>query len=386
MPGFGAFAYLLAKPFREQRALGAILADQSLRKLPARTYSRLHLGALTTFWARPQPVAAAGGATASRLLPATRARLALLRGHAGLIALLALANAALLSFAATLYLGFDQRWALGEPGLVNATDALQLLAAGVLGVLVFRRFWSPRRDAARSVEESAGVFLWGAVGLGLIVFAVDDFFGVHEAVGAFGAETLRIPIMTNNVDDFVTLGYGLGGLVLLYLFRHEVFAPRASSALFIAEHRRLRGDARHGRVRRRSTRLVRVPLAGRGRRAVPRHHAGAPPRARRAGRGAGAGAVRRGRRGRRLRRGALPRAGRLDRGAQACAATGRVAGPRPLPSPSGRRTPFSSGSACAAYDPATLHYEHHPARLCSRSRGRSAARGACCPHRDRTGP
>ena len=234
VPGFGTFAYLLAKPFREQRALGAILADQSLRKLPARTYSRLHLGALTTFWARPQPVAAAGGATASRLLPATRARLALLRGHAGLIALLALANAALLSFAATLYLGFDQRWALGEPGLVNATDALQLLAAGVLGVLVFRRFWSPRRDAARSVEESAGVFLWGAVGLGLIVFAVDDFFGVHEAVGAFGAETLRIPIMTNNVDDFVTLGYGLGGLVLLYLFRHEVFAPRASSALFIA--------------------------------------------------------------------------------------------------------------------------------------------------------
>ena len=235
VPGFGAFPYLLAKPFREQRALGAILADQSLRKLPARTYGRLHLGALTTFWARsPQPVAMAEGAAASRLLLATRARLALLRGHVGLIALLALANAALLSFAATLYLGFDQRWALGEPGLVNATDALQLLAAGVLGVLVFRRFWSPRRDATRSVEESAGVFLWGAIGLGLIVFAVDDFFGVHEAVDTFGAETLRIPIMTNDVDDFVTLGYGLGGLVLLYLFRHEVFAPRASSALFIA--------------------------------------------------------------------------------------------------------------------------------------------------------
>ena len=234
VPGLGAFAYLLAKPFREQRALGAILADQSLRKLPARTYSRLHIGALTTFWARPQPVATAEGAAASRLLLATRARLALLRGHVGLITLLALANAALLSFAGAMYLGFDQRWALGEPGLVNATDALQLLAAGVLGVLVFRRFWSPRRAAARSVEDSAGVFLWGAVGLGLIVFAVDDFFGVHEAVGAFGAQTLHIPIVTNNIDDFVTLGYGLGGLVLLYLFRHEVFALRASLALFIA--------------------------------------------------------------------------------------------------------------------------------------------------------
>ena len=234
LPGFGAFAYLLAKPFREQRALGAILADQSLRKLPARTYSRLHLDALTTFWARPQPSASTSGSTASRLRAGTSARLALLRPHAALIALIALANAALLSFAGAMYLGLDQRWALGEPGLINATDALQLLAAGVLGVLVFRRFWSSRHDATHSVEESAGSFLWDAAGLGLMVFAVDDFFGVHEAVGAFGAETLRIPIMTNNVDDFVTLGYGLAGLVLLYLFRHEVFALRASSALFIA--------------------------------------------------------------------------------------------------------------------------------------------------------
>jgi hypothetical protein len=233
VPGAGAFAYLLAKPFREQRALGAILADQSMRKLPARTYGRLHLGALTTFWARPLDAAPATGTATSRLASATRERATLLRAHLGLLALVGLANAVLLAFAATMFLGFGQHWTLGEPGLINATNALQLLAAGVLGVLVFRRFWSPARSAERSVEESAGVFLWGAVGLGLVVFAFDDFFGVHEAAGAFLASTLPIPIVTNNVDDFVTLGYGLGGLVLLVAFRHEVFALRASSALFI---------------------------------------------------------------------------------------------------------------------------------------------------------
>ena len=53
VPGFGAGAYLLAKPLRCNRALASIIFDRLLRKMPLRIYWRLHLSALTTWFARP---------------------------------------------------------------------------------------------------------------------------------------------------------------------------------------------------------------------------------------------------------------------------------------------------------------------------------------------
>ena len=51
VPGFGAGAYLLAKPLRAHRALAVIVFDRLLRKVPARLYWQLHLAALLT-WVR----------------------------------------------------------------------------------------------------------------------------------------------------------------------------------------------------------------------------------------------------------------------------------------------------------------------------------------------
>ncbi len=39
---------------------------------------------------------------------------------------------------------------------------------------------------------------------------------------------------TNNADDIMTLMYGVAGLIVLAVFRHELFEARTSSALLIA--------------------------------------------------------------------------------------------------------------------------------------------------------
>ena len=219
IPGFGAFAYLLSKPFREQRALGALLLDQSFRKVPFQSYRRLHLGALAIAMARPRARVEQAPRTLAWAGAELRTRARLLRPHAPLVGAVLLVNAAMLAGTAIAYQAFGVPGMLSEPGLLNSADALQLLLAGVLGVLVFRRFWA--RGVAPSIEEGAGIFLWGAVGLGLIAFAFDDAFGIHESLGGLIEAVAPLPLV-NNVDDAITLSYGLVGLGLLFAFRAEL--------------------------------------------------------------------------------------------------------------------------------------------------------------------
>ena len=58
---------------------------------------------------------------------------------------------------------------------------------------------------------------------------------MHERAGGWLASNVHVlPLFTNHADDFVTLGYGAVGLAVLALFRRELFAVRASSALLVA--------------------------------------------------------------------------------------------------------------------------------------------------------
>ena len=231
VPGFGAGAYLLAKPLRANRALAVIVFDRLLRKVPAQLYSRLHLAALMTWFARP---AAKAAWSVRAIAPAARERFASVNGHWRLIGSVFAVNATVLAISTVLFFRYDASWAFSEFGLFNSLNVVQLLAAGVLGILVFRTFWRGAADRA-SASESAGIFLWGLTGVGLIGFAFDDFFGVHETVGDWITNHVGVmPLFTNNVDDFITLGYGVAGLAVLAVFRHELFAVRASSALLLA--------------------------------------------------------------------------------------------------------------------------------------------------------
>ena len=75
----------------------------------------------------------------------------------------------------------------------------------------------------------------GIAGVGMLYLAADDYFGLHETMGdAMASRTSMIPMFTNTADDIVTVFVGVTGLTVLYMFRNEVFARRASSALMVA--------------------------------------------------------------------------------------------------------------------------------------------------------
>ena len=233
VPGFGAGAYLLAKPLRANRALAVIAFDRLLRKIPARLYWRLHFSALMTWFARPA-AKSARGIRLAEALPAAREPLAAVKPQWRLVAAVLGADALMLAVASVLFHGYGMSFTFVERGLVNSVDAAQLLVAGVLGILSFRLFWHGAVHGA-SAGESAGIFLWGITGIGLVGFALDDYLTIHEHVGGWVARNVDvIPLFTNNADDFITLGYGVIGVALLAVFRHELFAVRASSVLLLA--------------------------------------------------------------------------------------------------------------------------------------------------------
>ena len=117
---------------------------------------------------------------------------------------------------------YDASFAFSENlGLITTVNAAQLLAAGALGVLAFHWFWS-HREAAAEPDEATGIFLWALTGLGLIAFAFDDFFGLHERLGAWITDHIGVlPLLTNNAADAITLGYGVACLVVLAAFRQS---------------------------------------------------------------------------------------------------------------------------------------------------------------------
>ena len=163
-----------------------------------------------------------------------RIRAADLAHHGRFVGSVLAVNAAVLVVGAVMYVGFDSPVVFVEKGLMNSLDAAQLLLAGVFGLLAFSAFWRGRARQAPA-SEAAGIFFWGLSGLGLLAFAADDYFTLHEQVGLWIADNVgMLPLFTNNVDDVITLAFGLVGLGVLYLFRHELVARRHSSTLLVA--------------------------------------------------------------------------------------------------------------------------------------------------------
>jgi hypothetical protein len=83
------------------------------------------------------------------------------------------------------------------------------------------------------VGERAGIFLWAIGGMGLLLFAVDDFFSIHEQLGRSMEASLSVflPVNVNMPDDLLILCYAIVGVATLYIFRMEVFANRPSATL-----------------------------------------------------------------------------------------------------------------------------------------------------------
>jgi hypothetical protein len=232
LPGFGAAAYMLSAPLRSNRVLAVIAFDRPMRKLPFRLYHRLHLAPVMA-WQAGIGATRHARMTASGAISSVRRRIAALRPHARAIAGVLAINLSIVAAGGIVYAAEGTRGIFDERGLMNSIDAAQLVAAGVLGMVAWSSFWRSRGERA-SLDERAGILFWGMAGIGLLALAADDYFGLHEVAGDWMASVSMVPLFTNAADDMLTIAIAGTGVTVLYIFRHELVAPRPSSTLLLA--------------------------------------------------------------------------------------------------------------------------------------------------------
>jgi hypothetical protein len=233
LPGFGRLAYFFSPALSGERLLLILPLDQVSQKLPFKTYRRLHLAALFDYWAQGD----GPGRGLRRLIfggwiSDLRERLGALREYRHLIVAVLAVDIVALTIGTGLYVasGSTSVWWFNERSVMATLDVAQLLVASLCGIAAYQVFW--RQPDGKGVKEAAGIFLWGIGGVGLIVFAADDYFTVHETLGHNfeGALTL-LPFDLNMPDDFLVLGYAVVAVVVLFVFRMEVIANRPSATL-----------------------------------------------------------------------------------------------------------------------------------------------------------
>lgn len=233
LPGFGRLAYFASPALSGERLLLIIPLDQVAQKLPFKVYRRLHLMALFDYWAKGD----GPGRGLRRLILGgwivdLRERLGGLREYRGLIAAVLAVDTVALLIGGYLYISSDRTsiWWFGERNVMATIDVVQLLIAGGFGIAAYQAFW--RRPDGAGIKDSAGIFLWGIGGVGLLLFAADDYFSMHEGLGGRFAGGLAIlPFAVNNPDDILVLGYAVVALAVLFVFRMEVIANRPSATL-----------------------------------------------------------------------------------------------------------------------------------------------------------
>jgi hypothetical protein len=126
--------------------------------------------------------------------------------------------------------GSTSHWWFDERNVMATIDVVELLIAAACGIAAYRLFW--RLRLSPTPAEAAGIFLWGIGGIGLLVFAVDDYVSFHEKLGpALEGGLAFLPVAVNMPDDLLILIYAVVGVVVLYVFRMEVFADRPSATL-----------------------------------------------------------------------------------------------------------------------------------------------------------
>jgi hypothetical protein len=234
LPGFGRLGYFFAPALREERLLLVIPLDQVSRKLPFRVYSRFHLDALFLYWGLGDDREHRLRLLDRQSLRDLGVRLVGLKPYFKPTAALLVVDAIILLVGAYIYLDAgrpeEPLWWWREGGLIATLDAAQLLAASVCGFAAYFTFWERRADASRS--EAAGIFFWAIGAVGLAIFALDDYFTVHERLGEWLVDQLHfVPVVTNISGDMLIIGYAVGGLATISLFRMEVFSGRPSATL-----------------------------------------------------------------------------------------------------------------------------------------------------------
>jgi hypothetical protein len=234
LPGFGRLAYFFSPALAGERLFILIPSDQVARKLPFRAYERFHLDALFVYWASPDgPDVRLRPLRLGSLVARAGARLTALGPYLPVLAAILAVETVVFLIGAYIYVDSNEEsiWWFDERGVVAWIDVVQLVFAGGAGILAYRAFW---QRPGWSKWEAAGIFLWGIGGVGLIIFAVDDFISFHESIGDRARDLIGfLPNATNSADDLLVIGYAVVGVATLVVFRMELVAPR-DSATFLA--------------------------------------------------------------------------------------------------------------------------------------------------------
>jgi hypothetical protein len=232
LPGFGRLAYFFSPALAGHRLLLVIPMDQVSRKLPLKSYQRLHLEALFIYWGKPTRPPDKNSGSMTPFLARGLIRLRALAPLVPLLAAVVAIEAVLFIIGAGIYLDSDRTltWWFQERSVVATMNVVQLVIAAIAGILAYKHFW---RDAANvSLEDAAGIFLWGAGGLGLLAFVIDDYFTIHEQLGSWLTSNVGpLANVTTNADDLLVLFYAVCGIGVLIVFRMELRARRNSTTL-----------------------------------------------------------------------------------------------------------------------------------------------------------
>jgi hypothetical protein len=119
-----------------------------------------------------------------------------------------------------------------ESSYTTWVSGAQLLAIGLLAWKIWRR----RGGWLFPDGWKEPSFLWFLIAIGFFFLSVDELVQVHESVDRSIHDLLGLTetAVTDRLDDVLVAGYGLIGLAVLFVYRHEFRLLRPDFVLIIA--------------------------------------------------------------------------------------------------------------------------------------------------------
>jgi hypothetical protein len=220
IPGVGSGAYILAAPIRRNRLLLGVAMDQGLHLLPLKLYERLHLNSVTR-------VIATGGDSKQAPeveIPELRSDLgrlvSSLKPHAVTISIVLSAALATVFASLGYYMLTGSDDAFDEFGPVSTLKVIESIAAGVVGVMIYRKFWA--QPEAEDRPGAATTLFWPLAGLAMAWVAIDDYVQIHEAF----VEPLPRVWVLEHANHLFIVGYFVVGVALVALFERQIRSSR----------------------------------------------------------------------------------------------------------------------------------------------------------------
>lgn len=112
-----------------------------------------------------------------------------------------------------------------HPSMVEALSTIMLLVIAGVCFLIF----TVRRERRQSILKAVSR-IWVLIALGFVFLAADETFSIHEQLDVYIHQIFNLEetALSDRLDDILILGYGIAGLAIMVLHRHEFVSLPAS--------------------------------------------------------------------------------------------------------------------------------------------------------------